>query len=177
MLPEVIKHQTPTTNATMQSPSRRSTLKKQPSRIDLERERNMIEQQMSRLEKSRSTRKLILQRERIKVLQRDSITTANTQSLFNGSDVDSTDSTSSPNCKHQQQRSCTTCCRKDRIIARQRHEIESLRQQLLEMQTTTQQQAVPLHLVCDDDATSMISGVTLGARHDLQDLEDSFRKP
>jgi hypothetical protein len=127
------------------SSSREGPIEKKLSRIDLERERHMIEQRMHCLEQKKSKRQLRMQQERIKILLEKDTTVCTTVSTASSEESDQ----------------CKLCCRKDRVIHRQRHEIESLRQQLKETQMN-KSVPVPVHLihVLDDGNDSVLSGVT-----------------
>jgi hypothetical protein len=139
-------------------PQRRSVVMQQKNLLDLERERNLIEQQMHRLEKQKSKRLLDMQRERIKMLEHTSSvpTLPTVISAENSSSGHSMGhhSESSSECTSSQR--CSQCSRKDRIIHRQLREIESLRQQLRDLETKT----VPVELLFEDENESVISGVT-----------------
>lgn len=142
--------------------AQKSALMRESSRRDLQRERVLIEQEMKRLDKQASKRHLIMRRNSIKKRQppiKDmSSSTMDTTIL----------SDQSSECGGK----CSQCCRKDRIIHRQLHEIESLRRQLREavQDNDTKKKdddkkppPVPLDLefCLEEDNASIVSGVTL----------------
>lgn len=119
---------------------------KRASREDLEQERIMLQQEMERLEKQRSKRQSVMKRIKSnKIIVKDADPTVSTACT--------TESHSDESLCNK----CQVCCRKDRIIRRQLHEIQQLRQQLQE----AQQPPVPPQMVLwSDDEGSEVSGVT-----------------
>eukprot|EP00546_Thalassionema_frauenfeldii_P007652 CAMPEP_0178921768 /NCGR_PEP_ID=MMETSP0786-20121207/15752_1 /TAXON_ID=186022 /ORGANISM="Thalassionema frauenfeldii, Strain CCMP 1798" /LENGTH=162 /DNA_ID=CAMNT_0020595999 /DNA_START=47 /DNA_END=535 /DNA_ORIENTATION=+ len=129
-------------------------------RVELERERQIVEKEMDRLDKKRNQRRLKLQQEKIKSLEaacgasNPTIPTV----IYSGS-LES----GSSNHDCCEAKKCDGCGRKDRIIHRQLREIEMLRQQLKDMSAQTNDPTrhnLPfVEVVCDDDASD-ISPVT-----------------
>uniref|UniRef100_A0A6T5XV77 Uncharacterized protein n=1 Tax=Thalassionema nitzschioides TaxID=33649 RepID=A0A6T5XV77_9STRA len=134
-------------------------------RLELERERKIVEKEMNKLDKKRSHRRMKLQQEKIKSLEAACGTTKSTiPTVIYSTSLES----GSSEIDYCEPKKCENCCRKDRIIHRQLREIEMLRQQLREMSTRVNDPAnhdLPFgEVICDDDAASDISPVTAQRR-------------
>ena len=131
-------------------------IEKQLSRLELEQERARVEQELAQLEEDKSKRRKALQREQRKTLKNiDSCGGHSTKDVSSSTTTAKTYSSAS-SASSNDLAACSQCCRKDRIIHRQRREIEALRQELME----SQNRCVPLNFTVDHDADSVVSGFT-----------------